>query len=107
MIQTENIFHIKTEAQFNSIALELFNFQFENNRVYRSFCDLLYKHPSEVNKIEDIPFLPIQFFKSHKVVSSSRTIDTIFESSGTTSSINSKHYITDTSIYKKSFRECF
>ena len=107
MMKTEDIFNIKTEAQFNALALDIFNFQFENNRVYRSFCDLLYKHPSDVKRIEDIPFLPIQFFKSHNVVSTQNEIVEVFESSGTTGSVNSKHHVSDLSIYKMSFTRGF
>ena len=59
----EKIFNIKSEEEFNTLALEVFNFQFENNKVYRSFCDLLYIHPSDVKMAEDIPFLPIGFLK--------------------------------------------
>ena len=70
MINTKALFSIDSEDTFNTLALDVFKFQFENNPVYRSFCDLLFKHPSDVRRIEDIPFLPIQFFKSHQVLSS-------------------------------------
>ena len=62
MIKASDIFNIKTEAEFKDMALKVFKFQFENNTVYRSFCDLLYVNPSDVMRVEDIPFLPIQFF---------------------------------------------
>lgn len=75
--------------------------------MYRSFCDLLYKHPSDIKRIEDIPFLPIQFFKSHEVLSSTNPIEATFSSSGTTGSITSKHYVTGLNIYKESFRKGF
>lgn len=108
MVDANRIFNIKTEAEFTSLALEVFRYQFENNLVYRSFCDLLYKHPSDVKSVEEIPFLPIQFFKSHTVLSDSKnTIKKIFSSSGTTGSITSKHNITDLSIYEKSFTKGF
>jgi len=107
MIDQNEIFNIKTEAEFNALALRVFKFQFENNPVYRSFCDLLYKHPSDIIKIEDIPFLPIQFFKSHQVLSSSEDIKKTFTSSGTTGSATSKHYITNLSVYEDSFNKGF
>ncbi|WP_248724893.1 acyl transferase [Seonamhaeicola sp. ML3] len=107
MIDANSIFEIKTENQFESKALEVFKFQFENNRVYRSFCDLINKTPSEVNAIDKIPFLPIQFFKTHDILSSKKTVQTTFTSSGTTGSITSKHHITDLSIYEQSFGKCF
>jgi phenylacetate-coenzyme A ligase PaaK-like adenylate-forming protein len=107
MINTDTIFSISSENEFNKTALEVFKFQFENNPVYRSFCDLLYKHPSDVTTIEEIPFLPIQFFKSHRVLSSNAPIEDTFSSSGTTGSITSKHYVTDLNIYEQSFRQGF
>lgn len=107
MIDTNSIFNIKTEQEFSNMAMDIFKLQFENNKVYRSFCDLLYKHPSDVNRIEDIPFLPIQFFKSHKVLSTKTPVEITFTSSGTTGSVASKHYISDLEIYKSSFRAGF
>ena len=110
MINTNAIFNISTEDEFNNLALKIFKHQFENNPVYRSFCDLLYKHPSDVRSINEIPFLPIQFFKSHDVLSNINTVEKTFSSSGTTGSITSKHHVTDLNIYKESFTkgfECF
>ncbi|APY10625.1 acyl transferase [Seonamhaeicola sp. S2-3] len=103
MIDPNTIFNIKTEQAFTLKALEVFKFQFENNRVYRSFCDLLYKTPSDVKTLRDIPFLPIQFFKSHTVLSSKDTIKTTFTSSGTTGENTSKHHVTNLKIYEDSF----
>jgi len=107
MINYQDIFSIASEEVFNELTLKIFKFQFENNPVYRSFCDLLYKHPSDIKRIEDIPFLPIQFFKSHQVLSSNSKIKTTFTSSGTTGSSTSKHHITDLRIYEESFRKGF
>jgi len=103
----EQIFNIKSAQEFNTLALEIFKFQFENNKVYRSFCDLLYKHPSDVKIVEDIPFLPIQFFKTHNVLSSTLKPVVSFTSSGTTGSITSKHHITDLSVYEESYLKGF
>ncbi|WP_372938336.1 acyl transferase, partial [Seonamhaeicola sp.] len=103
MIDPNTIFNIKTEQEFTLKALEVFKFQFENNRVYRSFCDLLYKTPSDVKTLRDIPFLPIQFFKSRTVLSSKDTVKTIFTSSGTTGENTSKHHVTNLKIYENSF----
>ena len=107
MINTNRIFKIKTPSEFENLALQIFNFQFENNAVYRSFCDLLYKHPSDVKTIQDIPFLPIQFFKTHQILSSNDSIKTTFSSSGTTGNTTSKHHITNLDIYKQSFSKGF
>ena len=103
MISSQDIFDIKTHSDFEAMALKVFKYQFENNSVYRSFCDLLYRHPSDVKTIKDIPFLPISFFKSHEVISSKKQIQKTFTSSGTTGQITSKHYVTDLELYENSF----
>ena len=107
MIETDKIFNISSDKEFKDLTLKVFKFQFENNLIYRSFCDLLYKHPSDINAIEDIPFLPIQFFKSHNVLSSKDSIKKTFTSSGTTGSLTSKHHVTDLRIYEESFQKGF
>lgn len=101
------IFNIQSDAEFTQIALNVFKHQFKNNKVYRSFCDLLYIHPSDVKTIEQIPFLPIQFFKSKKILSSSDEIKETFTSSGTTGSTTSKHFVTDLSWYETSYLKGF
>ena len=107
MINTNDIFSIATKTEFKAIALEVFRFQFENNTVYRSFCDLLYVNPSDVKELNQIPFLPIQFFKSHQVLNSQNPIETTFISSGTTGQTTSKHHVTDLAVYKDSFKKGF
>lgn len=99
----ERIFNIQTATDFNEAALAVFKHQFTHNSVYRSFCDLLYIHPADVNSVHEIPFLPIQFFKSKEIVSSKNEIQETFTSSGTTGSSTSKHYVTDVSWYEKSY----
>lgn len=106
--QTQNIFSISSQTEFESLALKIFSFQFENNPVYQTFCQYVKKSPSNVRRIEEIPFLPIEFFKSHKViVASNKTPQTVFESSGTTGSVTSKHYVHDLSLYQKSYQKGF
>lgn len=107
MITTDTIFNIQSSAEFESVSLELFKFQFQNNPVYRSFCDLLYRHPSDVKRLEQIPFLPIQFFKTHQLLSNTEPVEKIFSSSGTSGANTSQHYVTDLKIYEKSFRKGF
>jgi len=107
MFSIKDIFAIQTETDFETTALEVFKFQFENNVVYRSFCDLLYKHPSDVKSVTEIPFLPIQFFKSHQVLSNTSSIEKVFSSSGTTGNLTSKHYVTDIFLYENSFQKGF
>jgi phenylacetate-coenzyme A ligase PaaK-like adenylate-forming protein len=101
------IFNIQNKQEFTEVALAVFKHQFKNNKVYRSFCDLLYIHPSDITTIEEIPFLPIQFFKSRKVLSSLDDVQEIFTSSGTTGNITSKHFVTDINLYKESYLKGF
>ncbi|KAB1160403.1 acyl transferase [Tenacibaculum aiptasiae] len=103
----DQVFNIQSREEFNNVALNVFKHQFKNNKVYRSFCDLLYIHPSDVQTIEQIPFLPIQFFKTRKVLSSTDEIQETFSSSGTTGSITSKHLVTDLSWYENSYLKGF
>jgi phenylacetate-coenzyme A ligase PaaK-like adenylate-forming protein len=101
------IFNIQDTHEFTEVALIVFKHQFKNNKVYRSFCDLLYIHPSNITTIEEIPFLPIQFFKSRKVLSSLDEVQEVFISSGTTGSATSKHLVTDINLYKESYLRGF
>lgn len=107
MISKDAIFNITSHAQFEALALDTFRFQFSKNLVYRSFCDLLYKHPADVKCIEDIPFLPIQFFKSHEIITGQIASEKIFTSSGTTGNTTSKHHVTDITLYEKSYLNGF
>jgi phenylacetate-coenzyme A ligase PaaK-like adenylate-forming protein len=107
LITTPDIFTISSEKQFEKIALKVFRFQYENNSVYREFCDFLKTDIQKVKMISQIPFLPIQFFKSHQVVSNTNAIQVTFTSSGTTGMITSKHLVTDVSLYEESYRQGF
>ncbi|MFV8356491.1 acyl transferase [Flavobacterium sp. XS1P32] len=107
MITTSDIFAISSQKQFEKIALKVFRFQYENNLVYQEFCDFLKTDPQKVKSLQQIPFLPIQFFKSHKVVSTSDAIQETFTSSGTTGMITSKHLVTDVTLYEESYRKGF
>ncbi|WP_296684739.1 acyl transferase [Flavobacterium sp.] len=107
MISTHDIFTISNQKQFDKIALKVFRFQYENNLVYREFCDFLKTDVQKVKSIQQIPFLPIQFFKSHSVVSNTNPIQATFTSSGTTGMSTSKHLVTDVSIYEESYRKGF
>ena len=107
MIPTPDIFTISSQKQFEKIALKTFRFQYENNLVYQEFCDLLKTDVQRVKSLEHIPFLPIQFFKSHKVVSNENPVQETFTSSGTTGMTTSKHFVTDITLYEESYRKGF
>jgi phenylacetate-coenzyme A ligase PaaK-like adenylate-forming protein len=107
LIPFTDIFAISSQKQFEKTALKVFRYQHENNLVYREFCDLMKVEPQKVKTLQQIPFLPIQFFKSHAVVSNTNPVQDTFTSSGTTGTITSKHLVTDTSIYEESYQKGF
>jgi hypothetical protein len=92
---------------FLQLALEIFRFQYQQNEVYKSFVDSLHVRPEKVNRITDIPFLPIGFFKTQQVQTTVFKPELIFESSGTTGITSSKHYVKKRALYERSFRTGF
>ncbi len=94
-------------AAFEPLALELFRYQYEQNDIYRKYCNAIHVDPVAVQALKQIPFLPIQFFKSKIVVAGSFEPQVIFESSGTTGSVNSKHFLRSAAIYEESFLKGF
>lgn len=92
-----------TEPGFEDLALELFHFQYRNNPLYREYTDAIRVNPDAVKSLSEIPFLPISFYKTHLVQSTSFEAAVVFESSGTTGTVNSRHYIKDIDLYKQSF----
>ena len=104
MISQEDIFQIGSKKEFEKITLKVFRHQYDNNLVYQQFCNFLKKDKTNVKSLTEIPFLPIQFFKSHNVLSSLETIQQTFTSSGTTGMQTSKHLVTDVGWYEMSYR---
>jgi hypothetical protein len=100
------IFHASPE-NFPELALAVFRFQHENNVVYNQYCHTIKVDPEAVLSIDNIPFLPISFFKTHTVTSTLFNPAAIFESSGTTQTINSRHLVKDLSVYEESFTRGF
>lgn len=104
---SDKIFTIKNNDQFNDIAIKIFNYQAENNLVYKEYLFHLGVNVSSVERIEEIPFLPIEFFKTHQVIAGSGEIQKTFYSSGTTGMERSNHHLANVSIYEKSFITSF
>ena len=101
------VFKIATKAEFSEIALALFKWQFKEVDVYKTYVQTIGVKPDEVQCVEDIPFLPISFFKTHKVKTNYTTAPTIFTSSGTTGQKSSQHFVPDINLYKESYSKCF
>ena len=96
-----------SDANFAETALETFRFQYQNNTVYQQFCNTLNINLGDIDTINKIPFLPISFFKTHIIITTEFIPEVVFESSGTTQTINSKHLVKDITVYEKSFCNAF
>ncbi len=107
LINPENIIRVTGNA-FDATALELFRYQHAHNDIYRQYCDALHINAEHIGSITQIPFLPISFFKSHRVQTGSWTdAELLFESSGTTGEVTSKHYVKEADIYRSSLMHGF
>ncbi len=106
-IYFDRIFKLKSKEDFRDLAFFAFKYQLENNKLYAEYCNLIDFKSSTLCNIEDIPFLPIDFFKTHKVVCGDSDSDLVFESSGTTSKNTSKHFVRHSHIYDTSLLNTF
>ncbi len=103
----KDIFDIKDASGFNAAALRVFRFQYEHNPVYQRYVDFLNRKPQNISHYSQIPFLPIEFFKSHEVISGTFNAEAVFTSSGTTGQNTSKHLVKHLAFYEKSFIYAF
>lgn len=92
---------------FEEAAKKIFLYQYNNNNVYKQWCDILKIDVDAISVTERIPYLPVSFFKTHKVLCGNEQYETFFESSGTTLSFKSKHYLKHLNIYMQSFTKSF
>lgn len=104
---TERLFSIQSTDDFEALAIDVFRFQHENTSVYRQFCEMINCDINTVSRLKDIPFLPIQFFKSHQIIAEHKTTESIFTSSGTTGDKTSRHLVHSLSVYERTFRKTF
>jgi len=104
---TSSVFDCSSEADFMVNALAVFRYQAEKNIVYKNFLKLLNCSPEKVKHIDAIPFLPIGFFKTHKVITANSSEEICFVSSGTTGMTPSKHFVSDLNLYKTSYLKAF
>jgi phenylacetate-coenzyme A ligase PaaK-like adenylate-forming protein len=97
------IFSLSGLSAFNEEALGLFRYQYRNNPFYRRFADALGKDEQNVTELNQIPFLPVRFFRDEKIVSGRFEAEIVFESSGTTGTVPGRHYVADAGLYRRSF----
>lgn len=103
----ETIFEINAKRTFRAAALEVFRFQSAEVPVYRDYLAALKVDPALINRVEQIPFLPVEFFKSHRIIREGLEPEVVFESSGTTLSLPSLHHVADAALYRNSFMKGF
>jgi len=107
LINSRSILAVNGET-FENIALQVFRYQYNKNQVYRDYCNALRINPAAVTGITSIPFLPVSFFKTHKVVTDNKALpQLVFESSGTTGETPSRHYVLDAHMYESALLQGF
>lgn len=97
-----NLFELNA-ANFSKAAHETFHFQYKENEVYHSFCRSLHIAAADIPQNKQIPFLPISLFKTHKIASTVFQPEAVFESSGTSQTVQSKHFVKSLDLYEQSF----
>jgi len=100
-------FSMTDEASFQELALQVFREQSQHVQVYREYLDAIKVNPLTVSRWEDIPYLPIDFFRTREVIKDGLNAKVIFQSSGSTSAQSSTHFVADTQIYVESFKRGF
>ena len=103
----DKIFSVKSESDFIDLALQQFDYQYNNNPVYHDFSGFLKKVPGKITRLDELPFLPVEMFKRHRITTGDLPVQKIFESSGTTGLSTSRHYVSDLSVYEDSFLRSF
>ena len=103
----DRIFILSGEKDFRDLAMDIFHYQASGNPLYCRYLRLLGKPPAEVNSPEEIPFLPVEFFRQHRVITGKGREELLFESSGTTSGRPARHYVREGGLYRESFTHGF
>jgi len=103
----DTIFGINDSLSFENVSIAVFKYQYQNCPAYKQFCDALNLTPAKITKLEDIPFMPADFFRKHEISCISKPPELCFYSSSTTGTTPSRHYVADLSIYDESINRCF
>ena len=101
------LFEVSSDKEFNDLALDIFSFQYQNIAVYHQYVDCLKISPTNIHHYTEIPFLPISFFKTHRILSPGQKTALYFESSGTTGMVRSRHELSNPGLYEQSFLTAF
>jgi phenylacetate-coenzyme A ligase PaaK-like adenylate-forming protein len=103
----DRIFSISGEKEFWNTTLDVFSYQYENNPVYKEFINALGKGRNRVRSPVDLAYLPVGFFRNHRIITAGQPEQIIFESSGTTGTMPGRHYVADLALYEESFLRSF
>lgn len=106
-MDTQQIFEIQCDEQFNDNCLSIFRYQYDHCQTYKQYVDYLHIDTKDISHYTQIPFLPIELFKSQEIITSGSVPQVTFSSSGTTGMITSKHLVADAKLYESSFRKAF
>lgn len=106
-MRTPPCFSISDESSFQEVVLQVFREQAMDVKVYQEYLSAINVDPFTISRWEDIPYLPIEFFRTHEVIKNGSIAEVIFQSSGSTSAKSSKHFVADTQLYIESFRKGF
>ena len=106
-ILAKKIFRLSPGKEFEDTAMELFSYQAHHNKVYQTYLKLLGVIPKNISTIKDIPFMPVSFFKTHKVITGKKRYSLTFKSSGTGTGSASRHFVADSGLYTTSLTRCF
>ncbi|MGJ1447306.1 acyl transferase [Sphingobacterium spiritivorum] len=106
-MDTQQIFDIQSDKQFNDNCLNIFRYQYDHCQPYKQYVDYLHIDTKNITHYTQIPFLPIELFKSQEIITSGSVPQVTFSSSGTTGMITSKHLVADAKLYEQSFRKAF
>ncbi|EEI90536.1 hypothetical protein HMPREF0765_3852 [Sphingobacterium spiritivorum ATCC 33300] len=104
-MDTQQIFEIQCDEQFNDNCLSIFRYQYDHCQTYKQYVDYLHIDTKDISHYTQIPFLPIELFKSQEIITSGSVPQVTFSSSGTTGMITSKHLVADAKLYESSFRK--
>lgn len=107
MNELDRIFKLQEEREFEALALSVFHRQAEQCAPYREYIERMGIDPHAVQRIEEIPFLPIRLFKTHEVYCGAKAPEVVFTSSATTGMTPSRHPMASLALYERAFTEAF
>ncbi len=103
----DRLLSIKDESDFEKLALDVFLYQAQYNKIYSEFIKGLGIQQEKIKNVSEIPFLPVEFFKTHKILAGDENFERIFTSSGTTGEQSSKHFVKELQLYEDVFTNIF